>query len=153
MRPVEAAVRIRRLTKLATQDAAEKIAAALAQHEDYVTVLFNNAGIMGGAAEPPKQLSGDAFKKSYSSLTDEDFHKWVVVWADIRVEPTLTVCSHAESMLSTRTFTSPNRLTRTEAGLTPGCAAYPQPRTLLSLERLPAAPGRLEEQSPLWRQV
>ncbi|POY73917.1 hypothetical protein BMF94_3088 [Rhodotorula taiwanensis] len=57
-----------------SRDAAEKIAAALAQHEDYVTVLFNNAGIMGGAAEPPKQLSGDAFKKSYSSLTDEDFH-------------------------------------------------------------------------------
>lgn len=91
MRPVEAAVRIRRLTKLVTQDAAEQIAASLARHENYVTVLFNNAGIMGGAAEPPKQPSGDAFKESYSSLTDEDFHKWVVIWAVNRVKTTLTV--------------------------------------------------------------
>ncbi|GAA5979887.1 hypothetical protein JCM10908_001452 [Rhodotorula pacifica] len=58
-----------------SRDGAERIAAAIAQHEAYVTVLFNNAGIMGGSAEPPKEPSGDAFKDSYSSLTDEDFHK------------------------------------------------------------------------------
>ncbi|GAA6011988.1 hypothetical protein JCM8202_004222 [Rhodotorula sphaerocarpa] len=58
-----------------SRDAAEKIVSAVQEHEEYVTVLFNNAGIMGGAAEPPKEPSGEAFKSSYSSLTDEDFHK------------------------------------------------------------------------------
>lgn len=46
------------------QDAAEGIAKTIAQHESYVTVLFNNAGIMGDSAEPPKEPSGDAFKAS-----------------------------------------------------------------------------------------
>lgn len=58
-----------------SKDAAERIAKAIAQRESYVTVLFNNAGIMGGSAEPPKEPSGDAFKESYSSLTDDDFQK------------------------------------------------------------------------------
>ncbi|GAA5880696.1 hypothetical protein JCM3774_002798 [Rhodotorula dairenensis] len=57
-----------------TKAGAERIVSEISNHEPYVTVLFNNAGIMGGSAEPPKEPSGEAFKHSYSSLTDEDFH-------------------------------------------------------------------------------
>ena len=67
------------MTRSPMQDAAECMVKAIAQHESYVTVLFNNAGIMGGSAEPPKEPSGDAFKESYSSLTDDDFQRCVAL--------------------------------------------------------------------------
>ncbi|GAA6040789.1 hypothetical protein JCM8097_003301 [Rhodosporidiobolus ruineniae] len=54
---------------------AERIASEIAKREQYVTVLFNNAGIMGTPTAAPKENSGEAYKEEYGKLTDEDFQK------------------------------------------------------------------------------
>ncbi|GAA5853369.1 hypothetical protein JCM8547_002430 [Rhodosporidiobolus lusitaniae] len=58
---------------------AERIASEIAKREDYVTVLFNNAGIMGASTALPKEQTGEAFAEEYAKLTDQDFQKVLAV--------------------------------------------------------------------------
>ncbi|GAA5839579.1 hypothetical protein JCM11251_003551 [Rhodosporidiobolus azoricus] len=54
---------------------AERIHAEIAKREEYVTVLFNNAGVMGTPTVPQKEHSGEVYKNEYLKLNDEDFQK------------------------------------------------------------------------------
>ncbi|GAA6056260.1 hypothetical protein JCM3770_007281 [Rhodotorula araucariae] len=52
---------------------AERIVAQIAEREGYVTVLFNNAGVMGEAVQEPEAVTGEAFKEAYFGLSDQSF--------------------------------------------------------------------------------
>ncbi|GAA5876030.1 hypothetical protein JCM8547_003536 [Rhodosporidiobolus lusitaniae] len=53
----------------------ERIASEIAKKEEYVTVLFNNAGMMGSPVKLPEEKTGEAYKKAFFALTDDDFRK------------------------------------------------------------------------------
>ncbi|KIP06484.1 hypothetical protein PHLGIDRAFT_106957 [Phlebiopsis gigantea 11061_1 CR5-6] len=53
---------------------ATRLAEEVGKHTPYVTVLFNNAGILVGKFEKPAQNTAEAFKAAYfNSLEEEDF--------------------------------------------------------------------------------
>ncbi|GAA5895519.1 hypothetical protein JCM5296_006787 [Sporobolomyces johnsonii] len=54
---------------------AARIAEELAKREQYVSVLFNNAGTMTGAAEQPNEPSPEAYHEHYFGLAENDFFK------------------------------------------------------------------------------
>ncbi|GAA5973992.1 hypothetical protein JCM11641_008200 [Rhodosporidiobolus odoratus] len=54
---------------------AERIASEIAKKESYITVLFNNAGIIGTPTVPQSKHSGEVYAHEYGKLTDDDFHK------------------------------------------------------------------------------
>ncbi|GAA6061922.1 hypothetical protein JCM10212_000547 [Sporobolomyces blumeae] len=58
-----------------TKAEAKRLADELGKREDYVTVLFNNAGIMTGQAEPPKTKDAKSYHDMYFGLSEDDFHK------------------------------------------------------------------------------
>ncbi|KPV78702.1 uncharacterized protein RHOBADRAFT_23779 [Rhodotorula graminis WP1] len=58
---------------------AERIVAALADKEDYVTCLFNNAGVMGDKVDAPKEATAEAFKEAYFKLADDSFQSTLAV--------------------------------------------------------------------------
>ncbi|TNY21735.1 NAD(P)-binding protein [Rhodotorula diobovata] len=58
---------------------AERIVEAIAQREEYVTCLFNNAGVMGEAVGKPKEATAEAFKETYFKLSDGSFQDTLAV--------------------------------------------------------------------------
>ncbi|THH00109.1 hypothetical protein EW026_g2365 [Hermanssonia centrifuga] len=53
---------------------AKRLAAEISKRTPYVTVLFNNAGIIAGAFERPTQTSAEAFQAAYfNDLEEEQF--------------------------------------------------------------------------------
>ncbi|GAA6010402.1 hypothetical protein JCM10207_005211 [Rhodosporidiobolus poonsookiae] len=58
---------------------AERIAGEVAKREKYITVLFNNAGIMGTQTVPQKEHTGEAYKAEYFKLKDEEFQQVLAV--------------------------------------------------------------------------
>lgn len=56
---------------------AERIVAALSDKEEYVTCLFNNAGVMGDKVDKPKAATAEAFKEAYFKLADDSFQRCV----------------------------------------------------------------------------
>ncbi|BGP29119.1 hypothetical protein JCM10296v2_000857 [Rhodotorula toruloides] len=52
---------------------AEKIYEEMQRREDYVTVLFNNAGTMGEPTKPPEQQTAEAYKDTFMKLDDGVF--------------------------------------------------------------------------------
>ncbi|GAA5911951.1 hypothetical protein JCM6882_004723 [Rhodosporidiobolus microsporus] len=54
---------------------AERISSEFGKREKYITVLFNNAGIMGTPTVPQKEHTGEIYKEEYFKLKDEDFQK------------------------------------------------------------------------------
>ncbi|GAA6023871.1 hypothetical protein JCM11491_003300 [Sporobolomyces phaffii] len=58
-----------------TKAEAQRIADEIAKRESYVTCLFNNAGVMTGAAEPAKgESDAKSFRDRYLSITEQDFY-------------------------------------------------------------------------------
>ncbi|GAA5890050.1 hypothetical protein JCM8208_002683 [Rhodotorula glutinis] len=68
---------------------AERIAAAVADKEDYVTCLFNNAGVMGDKVDRPKESTAEAFKEAYFKLADESFQRFGPYFLSIAFLPLL----------------------------------------------------------------
>jgi len=54
---------------------AARLAEEIGKRESYITVLFNNAGVMTGVAEPPKANDAKSYHDRYFGITEEDFSK------------------------------------------------------------------------------
>ncbi|GAA5945180.1 SDR family NAD(P)-dependent oxidoreductase [Sporobolomyces koalae] len=58
---------------------AGRLAEDIAKRESYVTVLFNNAGVMAGKAEPSGATDAKTFRDRYFGITEDDFTKSLAV--------------------------------------------------------------------------
>ncbi|BGP21914.1 hypothetical protein JCM10295v2_000791 [Rhodotorula toruloides] len=68
---------------------AEKIFNAIKKHEEYVTVLFNNAGTMGEPTTPPDEKTAEAYKQTFMKLGDEVFQEFGPYFLSIAFLPLL----------------------------------------------------------------